>query len=283
MLSLGRVRINGAVCKISSRSVGPDDKVSLGERTTPAKVAPGLEIVYEDKHLLVIQKPAGLLTVATPHERDHTVFVYLQRYLKRRDPRNGLFVVHRLDRFVSGLLVFAKSVRVKERLQELFGKHDVDRRYWAIVEGRVGKERGTIRSRLVEGESKRMRSARGETGGKEAVTHFRVLRRFPTVTVLEITLETGRKNQIRVHLSEAGHPVVGDRAYGSEQNPLGRMGLHAFRLGFLHPEEGIPMMFESEPPVEFRGYLALENAPSSSVRDGAATNRSAIGKPGVTS
>jgi RluA family pseudouridine synthase len=169
-----------------------------------------------------------------------------------------VYIVHRLDKFVSGLLVFAKSERVQAALRRLFEAHDIDRRYWAIVEGRVHGDSGTIRSHLAEDRSLRMRSTTDTSQGKHAVTHYRVLRRFPRLTALEITLETGRKNQIRAHLSELGHPVAGDRAYGSTVDPLGRMGLHAFRLGFEHPIRKVQLRFETEAPPEFRRYLLPE-------------------------
>jgi 23S rRNA-/tRNA-specific pseudouridylate synthase len=140
-------------------------------------------------------------------------------------------------------------------LQGLFIRHDIQRKYLAIVEGKVEKKQGTIRSHLAEGKSLRMHSTGDAQKGKLAVTHYRVLRHSGKFTALEVTLETGRKNQIRVHLSEMGHPLVGDRAYGSTQDPLGRLGLHAFLLGFRHPVSGETMLFQTDPPPEFRRYL----------------------------
>ena len=249
----GCVRLNGKISKIPSRPTGAGDVLEI-ERASAAARARGVLIVYEDQDVLVIHKPAGLLTVATPHERERTAYAYLREYLRARNPRAQLFIVHRLDKFVSGLLVFAKSAAVKTKLQDLFKQHDIERKYWAIVEGQVEDERGTISSRLAQDQAGRMRSTRGSQG-KQAVTHYRVLRRFPTLTSMEVTLETGRKNQIRAHLSEMGHPVVGDMAYGSTINPLGRMGLHAFLLGFRHPTRGTPLVHSTGPPPEFRRYL----------------------------
>jgi 23S rRNA-/tRNA-specific pseudouridylate synthase len=156
---------------------------------------------------------------------------------------------------VSGLLLFAKSESAQVFLRSLFEAHAIDRRYWAIVEGRVKRDAGTIESHLAEDRTMRMHSTGNPREGKRAVTHYRVLRRFQELTSLEITLETGRKNQIRAHMSELGHPIVGDRAYGSTIDPLGRMGLHAFRLGFEHPVLRRPMDFRIEPPPEFKPYL----------------------------
>jgi RluA family pseudouridine synthase len=255
MLSQGRVRLNGETCKLASARTGAGDIVEIGGRTASSSRVHGLDILFEDEHLLVIHKPAGLLTVATQHERERTAYAYLREYLQSSPQKQKIFIVHRLDKFVSGLLVFAKSEAVKSGLQALFAKHDIRRRYWAIVEGRVGNERGTIRSRVAQDRTMRMHSTEDSEKGKQAVTHYRVLRRLPGLTCLEITLETGRKNQIRVHLSEMGHPIVGDKSYGSKTDPLGRMGLHAFELGFVHPRLGTPMHFVIEPPPEFRRFF----------------------------
>ncbi len=255
MLDQGRVRVNGSLCKLASHPVEPGDRIEIGPRSTSAELPGGLEILFEDQDILIVQKPSGLLTVATIGERERTAYAYLRRHLKERNPRHKLFIVHRLDRFASGILVFAKSEKVKLKLQGVFSRHEIQRKYWAIVEGRVEKDRGTIRSRVAEDSTLRMHSTDDPERGKPAVTHFRVLGRFAKITALEVTLETGRKNQIRVHLSEMGHPIAGDRAYGSTQDPLGRLGLHAFLLGFKHPTRGVPVEFRTDPPPEFIRYL----------------------------
>ena len=255
MLSQGRVSINGEACSLASRPVQKGDVVEIGLRTAPARIAGGVDILYEDSDIILIRKPAGLLTVSTIDEHERTAFAYLREYLRKSRSRQKLFIVHRLDKLASGILVFAKSEKVQNLLQSVFSRHDIRRKYWAIVEGVVSKDRGTIRSRLAEDRSLRMHSTGEEKLGKPAITHFRVLRRLQNLTVLEVTLETGRKNQIRVHLSEMGHPIAGDRAYGSTQNPLGRLGLHAFLLGFSHPTRLTPLEMKTEPPPEFRSYI----------------------------
>ena len=255
MLSQGRVTVNGNRCSISSHQIRPGDVLEIGPRRIRTKLPDGLEVLYEDGDIFVIQKPTGLLTVATIHERERTVYAHLRRHLKEHNPKHNLYVVHRLDKFASGVLVFAKSERVQSALKDLFSRHDIQRKYWAIVEGNMEKPSGTIQSYLAEDRSLRMHSTKDKKRGKFAVTHFRVLRRLKDITTLEVTLETGRRNQIRVHLSEKGHPIVGDRAYGSTQNPLGRLGLHAFQLGFVHPTRRTPLKFRTEPPPEFIRYL----------------------------
>jgi 23S rRNA pseudouridine1911/1915/1917 synthase len=257
MLSQGRVSVNGEFCNVTSRKIMPGDILEIGPRRAPAKLPGGLTILFEDNDILIIVKPSGLLTVATEDERERTAYFYLRQHLQSRDQRQRLFIVHRLDKFASGVLVFAKSQRVKQVLQGIFMQHAIQRKYWAIVEGKVGKQQGTIRSYLAENKSLRMHSTENRRGGKLAVTHYRVLRHLGKFTALEVTLETGRKNQIRVHLSEMGHPLVGDRAYDSTQDPLGRLGLHAFLLGFNHPVTGEPLVFKTDPPPEFRRYLPI--------------------------
>jgi 23S rRNA pseudouridine1911/1915/1917 synthase len=255
MLSQGRVSVNGKVCVVAARQVQAGDVIEIGPRTVPAKLTGGIEVLYEDGDLLLVYKPTGLLTVATIGERDQTVYAHLRQYLKKHRSTQKLYIVHRLDKLASGVLVFAKSEKVKSMLQDVFSRHEIQRKYWAIVEGVVSKDQGTIQSHLAEDKTLRMHSTDDIKRGKPAITHFRVLRRLRNLTVLEVTLETGRKNQIRVHLSEMGHPIVGDRAYGSTQNPLGRLGLHAFYLGFMHPIRGTPLAFQTEPPPEFCRYL----------------------------
>lgn len=256
MLQHGHVRVNGTAAKVAARRLVPGDVVEIVNQGDPRSAAPGLRIVYEDNDILLVEKPVGLLTVATAHEQEKTVYAYLRQYLKECRPRKQrLFIVHRLDKFVSGVLVFAKSEPVQARLQTLFSGHNIRRKYWAIVQGRVGKDRGTIRSYLAENQAGRMHSIQNGSGGKLAVTHYRVLRRFPQLTALEVTLETGRKNQIRVHLAEMGNPVAGDRAYGSTVNPMRRLGLHAFLLGFTHPTTGAAIEHKTSVPPEFARYL----------------------------
>ena len=255
MLSQRRIRINGKICVDARRPVAPGDVVEIASAGVFAKLPYGLEVLYEDSDIIVVHKPVNLLTVATEVERERTVYACLRAGLKERNPGGKIFIVHRLDKFASGILVFAKSEQVQSLLKGIFQRHDIQRKYWAIVEGLVEKNQGTIKSYLAEDRQMRMHSTDDKYSGKFAVTHFRVLRRTRGISSLEVTLETGRKNQIRVHLSEMGHPIVGDRAYGSTKDPLKRLGLHAFHLGFRHPVTGKPMLFQTPPPTEFFRYL----------------------------
>ena len=241
-----RVRVNGVVVHRGDALVGPDDRVELGA-PPPASFPAALGLVHEDEHLLVVDKPAALLTIATAAERRRTVYRLLSDWVRARGGRR-IFVVHRLDRETSGLLVFAKSFAVKRALQAQFEARTPERVYVARVEGVVREQEGTLTSYLVENRALRVRTARR---GQEAITRYRVLERFRGATLLELALVTGRRGQIRAQLAALGHPIVGDRAYGSRSDPLGRVCLHAARLGFVHPS-GRRVVFESPPPAGFR-------------------------------
>jgi len=215
---------------------------------TKLSIAP----VFEDETLIVVDKPAGLLTMATDTEKSKTIYAELRARAKSRKPPEKIFIVHRLDREASGLLVFAKTPAAKELLQNQFRDHSAGRTYTAVAEGRVTPDQFTIRSVLAENAAYRVYSTRKPGVGKPAVTHVRVLRRNQKTTLLEIRLETGRKHQIRVHLAERGHPIVGDAIYGRRSDRIGRLALHGSRLEFRHPRTGQRMRFESAAPESWR-------------------------------
>jgi 23S rRNA pseudouridine1911/1915/1917 synthase len=216
---------------------------------------PPVEILYEDAEVIVINKPSGLLTMATDREKRQTAYAFLYDHVRHRRPPGRLFIVHRLDREASGLLVFAKSEDAKYALQEQFQTHAAGRIYHAVAEGRIEKDTLTIESLLAENAAFRCYSTHDRIKGKQAVTHFRVLKRSRLRTLVEVSLETGRKHQIRVHLSELGHPIVGDRVYGSRSNPIRRLALHGAHLSFKHPRTGQLMEFDSPPPGSFSSLM----------------------------
>lgn len=216
------------------------------------KSCPGLTIIYEDEAIIVVDKSAGLLTIATEKEKTRTAYYRLTAWLKERSgsSRERIFIVHRLDRETSGLLVFAKNEPVKRTLQDNWKQ--VDKKYTAIVEGVPKEKSGRIASNLREAKSLRVYSVHNSKGeGKPSVTNYELLKTADDYAVLEITLETGRKNQIRVHLSDIGHPVVGDKKYGARTDPFKRLALHANYLAFKHPVSGKRMEFESKMPAKF--------------------------------
>lgn len=249
-LAAGRVRVNGEIVRRGDLVVGADDRVELTAAVPPACPRP-LGLVHEDADILVVDKPAGLLSIATERERTRTAYRLLSDWVAARGPAGSrLFVVHRLDRETSGLLVFAKSADAKRGLQAQFEARDVERVYVALVERTVRAAQGTLTSRLIETRALRVRPTVDLRSGREAITRYRVLERRRDATLVELRLVTGRRGQIRAQLAAAGHPIVGDREYGSRTNPLGRLGLHATRLAFVHPHGG-RVSFESPLPRAF--------------------------------
>lgn len=211
----------------------------------------GLKIIYEDSEIIVIDKPAGLLSMASDKEKIFTAYHQLTDHVRLSNPENRIFIVHRLDRDTSGVMMFAKNEEVKHLLQDAWKEIVVDRAYVAVVEGRVEPEEGKIRSWLKESKTKLMYSSFQPGDGLEAVTNYKVLKASADYSLLEIRLETGRKNQIRVHMKELGHSIAGDKKYGASSNPIGRLGLHASILAFHHPLSGELMRFETEVPKKF--------------------------------
>jgi len=250
MLQSNRIRVNGEVEKDAKREVGDDDVIDVLSKAVARQLPPGLTILHEDPDVIVVLKAHGLLTVATERERETTVQAYLNDYLGPQS-RERVHVVHRLDRETSGVLVFARNFHAREGLKEQFAEHTVDRLYVAIIEGEIDPPQGTIRSHLFERRDLKMVSVEPRADAKLAVTHYRTVRTNARYSMLEVTLETGRKNQIRAHLSEAGHPVVGDRMYDAKSNPIDRLGLHAKLLGFTHPTTGKRITFTAPVPTKF--------------------------------
>jgi 23S rRNA pseudouridine1911/1915/1917 synthase len=257
-LSAGRVRVAGEIVRDPRTPVAAADRVTLGPPPPPTLAAP-LRLIHEDGALLVIEKPPGLLTIGTEHERERTAYRLVWSYLKGARPPGRPFLVHRLDRETSGLLVVAKTPEAQHRLQAQFAAGTAERHYVAVVEGVVARDEGTLRDVLVEERSLRVRPAdpsrpppRGRRA-RVAITRYRVLERRADVTRVALRLGTGRRHQIRVQLAKLGHPVVGDGRHGARRDPLGRLGLHATRLGFRHPDTGALVEFHSAPPPAFGG------------------------------
>ncbi len=252
-LKHGAITVNGIVTTKHNHPLRPGDKIdfltkasSLKERL---KTYLSFPIVYEDEWLIVIDKPAGLLTMGTDKDKFHTAYYEITDYVRAqtKDGQGRIFIVHRLDRESSGLVVFAKSMAVKTKLQAEWS--EAVKKYFAVVEGVPRKPEGKIESYLVEDSFKRVYSTSERSReAKHAVTLYRLLRHNAGLALLDITLITGRKNQIRVHLADLGHPIIGDVKYDSLQNPARRLGLHAHTLSFRHPQTGEIKTFESPLP-----------------------------------
>jgi tRNA pseudouridine32 synthase/23S rRNA pseudouridine746 synthase/23S rRNA pseudouridine1911/1915/1917 synthase len=213
----------------------------------------GIEILHADPHILVIYKPAGLLSVPTETDLLTNAHEYLKNYFKRRT----IYPVHRIDREVSGVMMFAFTEQAQEQLKDQFESHSIEREYFAVVEGDVLQEQGSWQSYLMEDGVYYVRSVKEPSRGKLSTTHYQVLAKKNGTSTLKVTLETGRKNQIRVHTSEAGFPILGDTKYHSKREFHGRVALQAYKLGICHPVDDKPMVFTRELDPEFTPFLRL--------------------------
>ncbi|WP_420153079.1 RluA family pseudouridine synthase [Siphonobacter sp.] len=212
----------------------------------------GLKIVFEDEHLIVIEKEAGLLSMATEKEKRRTAYHLLSEHVKAQKPGNKIFIIHRLDRETSGLMMFAKSEAVQKKVQESWQSTTKERIYLALVAGVLRQPAGVINTNLVESEKSMMvYVTQNPERGQTAVTHYETIQKNARFSLLKVQLETGRKNQIRVHLQSIGHPIVGDKKYESRHDPINRLGLHAWVLAFQHPVTGEQLRFETAIPRKF--------------------------------
>jgi 23S rRNA pseudouridine1911/1915/1917 synthase len=254
-IARGNITINGNMITNPSVTVSPGDEIAYTKQVVrTGKIKSPYPVLYEDDSMLVAEKPVGLLTVGNKGTGGTSFYKVMQSWLKERSRgKEHLFVVHRLDREVSGILVFAKSEEIQEKIKNDWS-HAV-KRYYALTEGYPGREQGTVKGWLMEGPQQRMFSVREQEGAKFAITHYKVMDRTPDYTLMEIELETGRKNQIRVHLADLGCPVVGDRRYGADAKFTRRIRLHAFYLSLMHPVNGSQLEFKSKMP---KGFLVLK-------------------------
>lgn len=255
LLSNRVVSVNNAIQTQYNFPLAPGMEVQISrEKHKHEFHHPMLKILYEDPYLIVVEKKEGLLSVATERQKERTAQHILNDYVKRAHRNNRVFVVHRLDRETSGVMMFAKDEKTQHNLRDNW--HDIvfDRRYVAIVMGEMEKDGGTVQSWLTD-RKLYVSSSDYDDGGKLSVTHYRTIKRANGFSMIELQLETGRKNQIRVHMQVLGHSVVGDMRYGCEVDPLGRLALHAFKLCFYHPVTGDPMRFEVPYPAPFRSLM----------------------------
>lgn len=214
-----------------------------------------IKIVYEDDDIIVANKGYGLLSMGTDRVKDGTAYSILRDWVKRKDPRNKLFIVHRLDRDTSGLMMFAKTEEAKVAMQHNWNNMVINRRYLAVVEGCMDPAEGTIRSYLAENSQFEVYSTENPDEGQLAVTRYKTIASRQGRSLVEVELDTGRKNQIRVHLSDKGHPIVGDRKYGAGASPIHRLALHAQTLRFIHPTTRRDMNFSTPVPAAFASLV----------------------------
>ena len=251
MLANGCVTVDGERTSQFDFQLQPGMTVEVGKPTAKERFySKWLKIVYEDKYLVVIDKKEGLLTNSPTKEKD-TAQSILNQYFTVSQQRCRAHTIHRLDRDTSGLMLFAKDKKIAMSFEEDWKEKVYDRRYIAVVEGKLEPREGTVESWLKDNKMFVTYSSPVDNGGKFAVTHYEVLISNKSYSLVDFHLETGRKNQIRVHAQDLGHPIVGDEKYGSHDNSLGRLCLHAYRLCFKHPVTGKELEFETPFPVAF--------------------------------
>ena len=258
LLSSHRVSVDGAPTSQFNFKLYPEDTVIISNAPIRRKTRSNLPIIYEDDDIIVINKPSGLLSIASDNEKSSTAYRMLSDYVQQKDKHNRIFVVHRLDEDTSGVLMVAKNVKIQQALQNNWNDIVKKRGYYAIVEGEMEKKSDTIKSYLKKNSQNLMYSSKKTGDGQLAITHYKVIKSNGTYSLLDVNIDTGRKNQIRVHLGEKGHYIIGDDKYGKPANPIKRLGLHAYELDLIHPLTGKLMKFTSPMPKEF-GILMDEN------------------------
>lgn len=257
-LKYGHMAINGVVTTAFNADVNPGSTVEINtSRPFVVFSHPRMQLVYEDNDVIVINKGYGLLSVSTQsHRKEESAYDILREYVKRKHPSNKLYVVHRLDRDTSGLLMFTKTEEACENLRHNWNNMVLERYYVALLEGYLEEKEGVVKSRLAENSQFVVYSTDEPGEGKLAVTHYRVLKEGNGLSLVEFSLDTGRKNQIRVHAHDLGHPISGDRKYGARESRLHRLCLHARSLRFAHPISRKDMHFELPVPHKFMAAVS---------------------------
>lgn len=255
LLQHGQIYVNGKITTHSLTPLSTGDIVRISyEKGKVVFNNPLLKIVWEDDYLIVVNKREGLLSVSNARVQERTAYHLLSDYVKKSDPRNKIFILHRLDRDTSGLMMFAKNKGIQEKLQANWNEMITERTYVAVVEGHPEKEEEILTSYLTENTKMQVYTTSVENG-KEAITHYKVLKSNGHFSLLELNLETGRKNQIRAQMQSIGHSIAGDNKYGAETDPAGRIMLHALRLYFIHPVSGEEICFETPIPAPFNSLV----------------------------
>lgn len=240
-----KVFVNGNMTTKYNYELNVGDVVEIRE-----KVAKNIDIIYEDKDIIVINKPSGLLTVATEKEKNKTAYHLVMEYLKKKNKNNRIFIIHRLDKDTSGIIMFAKNERAKHLYQDNWNDIVKKRCYYAVIDGKMENKEGTIKSYLKENGN--MVYSVKDRSGKLAITEYKVLKERKNISLLDINLKTGRKNQIRVHMKENKTPILGDLKYGEKSKLINRLALHAYKLELVNPVTKKLLTFEINMPNEFK-------------------------------
>ena len=255
LLTNHHVTIEGSPVSQFNLKLYKGDTVIIFKQPVRKVVRSKLPIIFEDDHIIVINKPSGLLSIASDNEKKSTAYRILSDYVQQKDKHNRVFVVHRLDEDTSGVLMIAKDKETQEKYQDNWNDLVSKRGYYAIVDGILDKKQGTITSYLKKNAQNMMYSSKKPGDGQYSVTHYKVIKEKDDYSLLDVNIDSGRKNQIRVHLGDIGHNVVGDDKYGNPTNPIKRLGLHAYELDIKNPYTGKVMKFKAPIPKEFELFF----------------------------
>ena len=250
LLTNHHVTIEGSPVTQYNLKLFKGDTVIIYKQPVRKVVRSKLPIIYEDDHIIVINKPSGLLSIASDNEKRSTAYRILSDYVQQKDKHNRVFVVHRLDEDTSGVLMIAKDKITQEKYQDHWNELVSKRGYYAIVDGILDKKEGTITSYLKKNAQNMMYSSKDKSG-QYSITHYKVIKEKGEYSLLDVNIDSGRKNQIRVHLGDIGHHVIGDDKYGKPTNPIKRLGLHAYELDIKDPYTGKTFKFKAPIPKEF--------------------------------
>lgn len=252
LLKYDQVMVNGVLARQFNMELNPGDEVKVNlSRAFIVFYNRRVQLVYEDDDIIVINKGYGLLSMGNDKIKEGTAYSIVREYLKNKDPRNKLFIVHRLDQHTSGLMIMAKNIEAKEQLQHNWNNMVRQRQYVCVVEGKLEPAEGEVRSYLAENSQFLVYSTDNPQEGKLAVTYYKTIKSANGYTLAEVELETGRKNQIRVHMHDLGHSITGDRRYGAKTSPIHRLALHARTISFVHPVSRRLMNFSTPIPASF--------------------------------
>lgn len=251
LLSNHQVSVDGAPVSQFNLKLAKEDIVIVSKRRISKKERADLPIIFENDELIVINKPSGLLSIASDTEKSRTAYRMVTDYLQQKDRHSRVFVVHRLDEDTSGVLVFAKNPKIRDLLQKQWSDIVLSRGYFAIVEGKMEKKADTFIDYLKENSLNLVYITKDRKSGKKSITKYSVLKENKNYSLLDVHIDTGRKNQIRVQLGERGHHIIGDDKYGEPSNPISRLGLHAYELVFIHPATNKKCIFKAPIPKEF--------------------------------
>ncbi len=251
LLTNHRVSVDGAPISQYNFKLYKGDTVIISKTPIRKKTRSNLPIIFENDEMIVINKPSGLLSIASDKEKGATAYRMLTDYVQQKDKHNRIFVVHRIDEDTSGVLMVAKNQKLQEALQDKWNDLVKSRGYIAIVDGILEQKSGTIKSYLKKNSQNMMYSSKKLGDGQLSITHYRVIAENGNYSLLDVHIDSGRKNQIRVHMGDIGHNIIGDDKYGNPTNPIKRLGLHAYELELVHPLTGKTMKFTAPTPKEF--------------------------------